>query len=186
MRRIDVVKKADKWVGETGGRKVSEGKTKVAAIKKTAKADPNPVTVKIHTGDGRLQEERTYRPVPIPRAARAKSVAKRFLYTTADTVTVKLASFRTSSLDGVPFDHRPVAGAQRFRVGADAVFARQITLGSALDRSKVQIFASARKVPSIKGGIGHINRLADVVGKMGVAAVELVLVAELVSSPLRS
>ena len=63
MKRIDVVKKDDKWVGQTGGRTVSEGKTKEAAVKETsrvAKADPNPVTVKIHKEDGRIQEERTY------------------------------------------------------------------------------------------------------------------------------
>lgn len=63
MKRIDVVKKDDKWVGQTGGKTVSQGTTKEIAVKETAKvakADPSPVTVKIHKENGRIQEERTY------------------------------------------------------------------------------------------------------------------------------
>jgi hypothetical protein len=63
VKRIDVVKKDDKWVGESGGKPVSEGETKKEAVQNTArvaKADPDPVTVKIHKEDGRIQEERTY------------------------------------------------------------------------------------------------------------------------------
>lgn len=64
MKRIDVVKKAEKWVGETrGGAQVSSGRTKVEAVRNTAKvakADPQPVTVKIHKENNRIQEERTY------------------------------------------------------------------------------------------------------------------------------
>jgi hypothetical protein len=63
MKRIDVVKKANKWVGETKQGVVSQGKTKAEAIKNTAKvakADPAPVSVKIHKEDGKIQEERTY------------------------------------------------------------------------------------------------------------------------------
>ena len=63
MKRIDVSKQGDKWVGKTGGQQVSQGKTKDQAVKNTAKvakADPKPVTVKIHKVDGKIQEERTY------------------------------------------------------------------------------------------------------------------------------
>lgn len=63
MKRIDVVKKGDGWVGQSGGKTVSIGDTKEEAVRATArvaKADLNPVTVKIHKEDGRIQEERTY------------------------------------------------------------------------------------------------------------------------------
>jgi hypothetical protein len=71
MKRIDVVKKGNEWVGETGGRKVTSAPTKQEAVKKTAaeaKRDPEPVSVKIHKEDGRIQEERTY-----PRSADPRS-----------------------------------------------------------------------------------------------------------------
>lgn len=67
MKRIDVVKQGDEWVGKQGRDVVARAETKVAAVKRTAKvakADPAPVTVKIHKADGKFQEERTY-----PRAA---------------------------------------------------------------------------------------------------------------------
>lgn len=68
MKRIDVVKKGSGWVGQTkSGQAVAKAPTKAEAVKKTAKvakADPQPVTVKIHKLDGKIQEERTY-----PRAA---------------------------------------------------------------------------------------------------------------------
>lgn len=63
MKRIDVSKKGSKWVGETKGKQVSQGKTKDEAVKRTAKvarADEEPVSVKIHKVDGKIQEERTY------------------------------------------------------------------------------------------------------------------------------
>jgi transposase-like protein len=65
MKRIDVVKRGNQWVGETGKAQqvVSKAPTKEAAVKKTAavaKKDPNPVSVKIHNLDGKIQEERTY------------------------------------------------------------------------------------------------------------------------------
>lgn len=63
MKRIDVVKKDDGWAGESGGKTVSRGDTKVETVRKTAevaKADPGPVTVKIHKENGRIEEERTY------------------------------------------------------------------------------------------------------------------------------
>jgi hypothetical protein len=69
MKRIDVVKKAGGWAGDSGGRTVPNTKapTKADAIKKVAaaaKRDPEPVSVRIHNMDGKIQEERTY-----PRAA---------------------------------------------------------------------------------------------------------------------
>ena len=63
MKRIDVTKKGEQWVGQTNGQTVSRGNTKAEAVKNTAKvakADKAPVTVKIHKADGKIQEERTY------------------------------------------------------------------------------------------------------------------------------
>ncbi len=65
MKRIDVVKKRDGWAGESGGRTVPNTKaaTKAEAIKRVAaaaKKDSQPVSVRIHKGDGTFQEERTY------------------------------------------------------------------------------------------------------------------------------
>lgn len=67
MKRIDVVKKGDEWVGESARKVVVRAPTKAQAVRETArvaKAAPEPVTVKIHKENGRIQEERTY-----PRAA---------------------------------------------------------------------------------------------------------------------
>ena len=67
MKRIDVVKKGDEWVATGSGKTVARAPKKVDAVRKTAraaKADPRPVSVRIHKEDGRIQEERTY-----PRAA---------------------------------------------------------------------------------------------------------------------
>lgn len=65
MKRIDVVKRPDGWVGESGGRAVpnTNARTKADAIKRAATAarnDPRPTSVRIHTETGRIQEERTY------------------------------------------------------------------------------------------------------------------------------
>lgn len=63
MKRIDVVKKDDSWIGESGGQAVSKGRTKEEAVRNTArvaKADSQAVTVRIHKENGRIQEERTY------------------------------------------------------------------------------------------------------------------------------
>ncbi len=65
MKRIDVVKRGNRWVGETGKAKkvVTKAPTKEAAVRKTAaaaKKDPDAVSVKIHNLDGKIQEERTY------------------------------------------------------------------------------------------------------------------------------
>ena len=69
MKRIDVVKKGDGWLGHSGGRTVpgTKAPTKAEAVKSTAAAarkGTQPVTVKIHKETGGIQEERTY-----PRAA---------------------------------------------------------------------------------------------------------------------
>lgn len=65
MKRIDVVKKGDKWVGESGGKTVrgTGAPNKTDAVKNTAgiaRRAPEPVSVKIHKENGRIQEERTY------------------------------------------------------------------------------------------------------------------------------
>jgi hypothetical protein len=65
MKRIDVVKTDKGWKGESGGQTVrgTIASTKEQAVRQTAAAarrDPQPVTVKIHKENGRIQEERTY------------------------------------------------------------------------------------------------------------------------------
>jgi hypothetical protein len=65
MKRIDVVKKPDGSAGESGGRTVPNTKapTKAEAVRKVAsvaKTDAQPVSVRIHNGNGQFQEERTY------------------------------------------------------------------------------------------------------------------------------
>lgn len=63
MKQIHVVKTRRGWVGKSGRRVVARGATKVVAVRRTAraaKADPRPVSVKIHKLNGRFQEERTY------------------------------------------------------------------------------------------------------------------------------
>jgi len=73
LKRIDVVKKPDGWAGTSGGRTVPNTKaaTKAEAVKKVAaaaKKGSEPVSVRIHKTDGKIQEERTY-----PRAADPRS-----------------------------------------------------------------------------------------------------------------
>jgi hypothetical protein len=64
VKRIDVVKKNNRWVAEQrAGQAVTQAQTKAEAIKRTAqiaKNDPEAVSVKIHKENGRIQEERTY------------------------------------------------------------------------------------------------------------------------------
>jgi hypothetical protein len=65
MKRMNVVKKQGKWRAESQGRAVpgTSSKRKVDAVKKTAqkaRANPDPVTVKIYKEKGGIQEERTY------------------------------------------------------------------------------------------------------------------------------
>lgn len=64
MKRVDLTKRGDKWVARTrSGQTVASARTKKVAVKRTASAakrDRQAVTVKIHKGDGKFQEERTY------------------------------------------------------------------------------------------------------------------------------
>jgi hypothetical protein len=63
VKRIDVVKKGDHWEGRSGTTTVAQGRTKVDAVRNTtkvAKADSQPVSVRIHKENGQIQEERTY------------------------------------------------------------------------------------------------------------------------------
>jgi hypothetical protein len=73
MKRIDVTKKGSEWVGRSGNNVVSRAPTKVDAVRKTAKvakADPKPVSVRIHKENGRIQEERTYPRAAVPRGSK--------------------------------------------------------------------------------------------------------------------
>ena len=72
MKRIDVVKRPDGWAGQSGGRTVpnTKGATKaetVAKVTAAAKKDRQPVSVRIHGVDGKIQEERTYPRATDPR-----------------------------------------------------------------------------------------------------------------------
>ena len=69
LKRIDIVRRGKRWVGERKGKKrvYAAGSTKDVAVRraaKKAKRDPRTVSLRIHGRDGRIQEERTY-----PRAA---------------------------------------------------------------------------------------------------------------------
>ena len=75
MKRIDLVKKGDGWLGESGGRTVpgTKAETKAAAVEQTAavaRRSSQPITVKIHKENGRIQEERTYPRSADPRGSR--------------------------------------------------------------------------------------------------------------------
>ncbi|MFL5894086.1 MAG: DUF2188 domain-containing protein [Thermoleophilaceae bacterium] len=65
VKRIDVVKKGNEWLGESGNQTVrgTRAPTKAEAVQKTAQVarrDSEAVTVKIHKATGGIQEERTY------------------------------------------------------------------------------------------------------------------------------
>jgi hypothetical protein len=73
VKRVDVVKKGDEWVAQSAGRILARAPLKAEAVRataKVAKAAPQPVTVKIHKEDGRIQEERTYPRSADPRATK--------------------------------------------------------------------------------------------------------------------
>jgi hypothetical protein len=73
VKRIDVVKQGDEWVGKQGPAVVARADTKEAAVKavaRVAKADPVPVSVKSHKADGKFQEERTYPRSADPRGSK--------------------------------------------------------------------------------------------------------------------
>jgi len=72
---MDVVKKNDQWRAESRGRAVpgTSAPRKTEAVKKTAqkaKAAREPVSVRIHKENGRIQEERTYPRGADPRKSR--------------------------------------------------------------------------------------------------------------------
>jgi len=65
MKRIDVVKTQDGWKAESKGRTVPGTKAprKEETVKQTAakaRVSAEPVSVRIHKENGRIQEERTY------------------------------------------------------------------------------------------------------------------------------
>jgi hypothetical protein len=63
MKRIDVVKQGEEWVAESAGRTLLRAPIKTEAVQAVAqlgRQSPEPVTVKIHKENGRIQEERTY------------------------------------------------------------------------------------------------------------------------------
>ena len=74
MKRVDVVKKGDRWIGQTSDQSVfATGRTQADAIRATAakaKRDPEPVSVRIHGRDNRIREERTYPRSADPRSSR--------------------------------------------------------------------------------------------------------------------
>jgi len=62
---MDVVKKNNEWKAQSKGRTVpgTSARRKDDAVRKTAqkaRANPEPVTVKIHKLSGGIEEERTY------------------------------------------------------------------------------------------------------------------------------
>lgn len=75
MRRMDLVKDENGWKTESNGRTVAgtRADTKEQAIKQAAEkanALPEPVTLKIHKENGRIQEERTYPVKADPRSSK--------------------------------------------------------------------------------------------------------------------
>lgn len=65
MKRMDVKKTEGGWKAQSGGQTVRGTKsvTKVDAVRQTAavaRAAREPVSVRIHKENGRIQEERTY------------------------------------------------------------------------------------------------------------------------------
>jgi hypothetical protein len=73
MKSIDVVKKGGEWVGRSGDREVAREATKDAAVRSTARfarAQPEPISVRIHKQNGQIQEERTYPRSADPRGSR--------------------------------------------------------------------------------------------------------------------
>jgi Uncharacterized protein conserved in bacteria (DUF2188) len=63
MKSIDVVKRGDEWIAESGSRAIAKAAKKQQIIKEAAqlaRKSPDPTSVRIHKVDGRIQEERTY------------------------------------------------------------------------------------------------------------------------------
>jgi hypothetical protein len=73
MRQIDVVKANEQWVARLGGQVLVTANTKSQAVRDTAakaKRLGEPVSVRIHGLNGRIQQERTYPRVSDPRRSR--------------------------------------------------------------------------------------------------------------------
>jgi hypothetical protein len=63
VKRIDVMKKGDKWVAQSGGSTLAQGTRKGDVVRETARAarsGAEPTSVRIHKLDNTIQEERTY------------------------------------------------------------------------------------------------------------------------------
>jgi len=73
MKQIDVMKTNDRWVARSGGNVLVSASTKAQAVRDTTTAARRlgePVSVRIHGLNGRIQEERTYPRVADPRRSR--------------------------------------------------------------------------------------------------------------------
>lgn len=73
MKRMDVVKKGNEWVAESGGSAVIHGDRKTDVVRKAARMARDggePMSVRIHGVNGRIQEERTYGRGADPRRTR--------------------------------------------------------------------------------------------------------------------
>jgi uncharacterized protein DUF2188 len=63
MKRIDIVKSGGQWVARSGRNQVATAATKQEVVRTTARSarnDPEDVSVRIHKLNGQVQEERTY------------------------------------------------------------------------------------------------------------------------------
>jgi hypothetical protein len=74
MKRVDVLKKGERWIGQNSDLSVfATGRTQADAIRATAakaKRAAEPVSVRIHGVDNRIREERTYPRSADPRRSR--------------------------------------------------------------------------------------------------------------------
>jgi hypothetical protein len=73
MRRVDLSKKGGQWVASDGMQTIAAARTKEEAVRVTAqaaRASAEPMSVRIHGLDGRIQEERTYPRSADPRRSR--------------------------------------------------------------------------------------------------------------------
>jgi hypothetical protein len=73
MKRIDITKKGDEWVAQSGSEAVARGTKKTDVVRQTARfarSGHEPVSVRIHGVNGRIQEERTYGRGADPRRSR--------------------------------------------------------------------------------------------------------------------
>jgi hypothetical protein len=63
MKRIDIVKSPAGWTAKSDGREVVSGSRKdelVRQVAQSARASGQPTSVRIHSMNGTIQEERTY------------------------------------------------------------------------------------------------------------------------------